>query len=55
MPKFRFTIFESNQGEIVVEAENYDEATIQAHDLYHQGAVEWRDVEMSVNLDRSED
>lgn len=53
MPKFRFSVIESNHGEIVVEADNYDEALKLAHQKYQDDDVLWGDGEMTVNLEES--
>lgn len=53
--EFHFRIIETQQGSIVVQANDYEEALREAHDVYNAGAIKWDEVEMSVSLDRSYD
>ena len=53
MPEFHFEIVETNQGGIVIEADNYDDAVKQAQELYYSGSVMWGDPEQTLVLNRS--
>ena len=53
--EFHFEIVETSQGGLIVEADNYDDAVKQAHELYYEGQVMWADTSHDLHLERSYD
>ena len=51
--EFHFDIVETNMGEIIIEADDYEEAVAEANELYHSGSVMWGDPEQTLVLNRS--
>jgi hypothetical protein len=51
--EFRFSVTKTEVGEIIVEADDYDQAALKAHDVYRADGTKWGTSEMSVHLERT--